>query len=93
MKFKNYFKKLKNSFVLYLELESILRPVENVTEIINAYQHHECFAIGYYLQSSYDCSLKGYKSYEGADCSRWFANELKNIALEVNLVSENKKIK
>lgn len=92
MKFKNHYKKLKNYFVLYLDLESILRPVENVTEIMNAYQQHECFAIGYYLQSSYDCPLSGYQSYEGPDCARWLANELENIAFEVNSVSKNKKL-
>ena len=74
MKFRNFHKKLKNAFVIYADLEALLQPVKDLPEMVNAYQAHKAFAIGFYLKAIYDgCPLEGYYWYKGVN---WFANGL-----------------
>jgi len=53
------------------------------------YQEHEPYSIGYYVKCSYDDSLSYYRSYRGKDCIRWFTQELKQFAENVETVFLN----
>ena len=87
MEFKNFHKKMRSPFIIYADLKSILKPVQDPPQIANAYQQHEVFAIGFYLKASYeDCPLEGYYSHRGPDSAEWFAKKLKNLAFEIHKV-------
>ncbi|KAL6419435.1 hypothetical protein ACFW04_000790 [Cataglyphis niger] len=48
------------------------------------------FSVGYYMQCSYDDTLSAYRSYRGADCIAWFADELEKLGYRVkNIISAN----
>ncbi|KAL6420761.1 hypothetical protein ACFW04_013874 [Cataglyphis niger] len=54
------------------------------------FQHHEKFSVGYYMQCSYDETLFANRSYRGADCIAWFADELEKLAHCIkNIISTN----
>ncbi|KAB0790845.1 hypothetical protein PPYR_14921, partial [Photinus pyralis] len=82
LKFKNFKNKIKAPFVVYADLESVLKPSEKKT----AYQQHIPAAVGYYLKCSYDESLSFYNSYRGEDSMRWFADEMNKLAEDVSTV-------
>ncbi|XP_031358182.1 uncharacterized protein LOC116181880 [Photinus pyralis] len=50
LKFKNFKNKIKAPFVVYADLESVLKPSTKKT----AYQQHIPAAVGYYFKCSYD---------------------------------------
>ena len=77
--FKNYKNKEKVPYVIYADMESILKPVTDK----NIYQEHVPAAIGYYVQFSYDNSLSFYRAYRGEDCIQWFTRELKQFSEDV----------
>lgn len=76
LKFKNYKNKEKVPFIVYANLESILRPTNDPRKP----QHHVPAAVGYYIKCIYDNSLSFYKSYSGQDCMAWFADEMSSLA-------------
>ncbi|XP_031346482.1 uncharacterized protein LOC116174878 [Photinus pyralis] len=82
LKFKNFKNKIKAPFVVYADLESVLKPSAKKT----AYQQHIPAAVGYYFKCSYDESLSFYNSYRGEDCMRWFADEMNQLAEDVSTV-------
>lgn len=84
--FKNYFKKLAVPFIVYADVESLLKiPTKQFckSNSTKAYQQHETYSVGYYLKCNFNPSKSHYKSHRGPDCIRWFVNELHQIALEV----------
>lgn len=86
IKFKNHKNQLQVPFIIYADIESLLKKPENenfdngTTKI---YQHHETYSVGYYFKSMYDDSMSYYRSNRGPQCIQWFVTELKNIALSV----------
>jgi len=44
-------------FVVYADLEYVLRKMEPDKEYMSSYQQHEVFSIGYYVRCSYDDAL------------------------------------
>ncbi|XP_023312147.1 uncharacterized protein LOC111692389 [Anoplophora glabripennis] len=82
LKFKNYKNKEKVPFVVYADLESILKEEDSG----NKYQRHVPAAVGYYVKCSYDPSLSFYRSYRGEDCMSWFAHEMSAFAEDVETV-------
>ena len=91
VKFKNFNNQVKVLFVVYADCESFLIPVEESPEKISntkVIQHHEILSIGYYLKCSYDDTLSKYKACpeNKADPSKWFAEELRQLAEDVETV-------
>ncbi|KAJ8914908.1 hypothetical protein NQ315_016062 [Exocentrus adspersus] len=82
LKFKNFKNKEKVPFVVYADLESVLKQVNSG----NKYQHHLPAAVGYYVKCSYDPSLSFYQLYRGEDCMSWFAREMNQFAEDVKTV-------
>ncbi|CAH1106042.1 unnamed protein product [Psylliodes chrysocephalus] len=76
LKYKNYKNKEMASFIVYADLESVLRPTNDLQKP----QHHVPAAVGYHMKCSYDNSLSSYKSYRGQDCMAWFADEMSSLA-------------
>lgn len=83
IKFENYKKQLKVPFIIYADLESILKKPDqqfcNSGETV-AYQQHEPYSIGFYFKCLYDESKSFYKSQRGPQCIDWFVQELQEIA-------------
>ena len=81
VEFKNYNNKEKFLFIIYADCECFLRPVNESQERnsnTEVYERHGLFDIGYYLK--YDsCS-------DGMDPSKWFAEELKQLAADPETV-------
>ncbi|KAK9878806.1 hypothetical protein WA026_003644 [Henosepilachna vigintioctopunctata] len=82
LKFKNHKNKEKVPFIIYADLESILKP-DNTK---NNYQEHRAAAVGYYVKCSYDDTLSFYRSYRGPNCMKWFAEEINQFAADVETV-------
>lgn len=92
--FKQYKNELKVPFIIYADLETLLKkPEERFCESgsTHAYQQHEVYSVGYYFKCSYDDNKSYYRSNRGTDCIDWFVEELKRIASEVELVLDDKK--
>ncbi|XP_036142333.1 uncharacterized protein LOC105836820 [Monomorium pharaonis] len=88
LRFENHRNKERLPFVIYADLECVLRKTEPDTANNTSYthQHHEVFNIGYYVRCSYDSSLSMYRSRRGNDCVTWFAEQLEVIAHNVNYI-------
>ncbi|XP_045477928.1 uncharacterized protein LOC123683076 [Harmonia axyridis] len=82
LKFKNHQNKEKVPFLIYADLESILKP----TNSKNNYQEHKAAAVGYYVKCSYDDTLSFYRSYRGPNSMTWFADEMNQFAEDVETV-------
>ena len=82
LEFKNFNNKEKVPFVVYADFESLLKPIQNG----NTYQQHEAFSVGYYLKCSYDDSLSYYRNYRGPSPAKWFSQELRDLAENVETV-------
>jgi len=82
MEFKNHKFKLRVPFVIYADLECIVKKVDENGQRGNSniVQEHEPFSLAYYLHCSYDDSLSGFHSYRGPDLAGWFAQHLTVIA-------------
>ncbi|KYN23492.1 hypothetical protein ALC57_04090 [Trachymyrmex cornetzi] len=79
-------------FVVYADLECVLRKTEPNKEDASSYeyQRHEVFSIGYYVRCSNDNSLSSYHFQCDENCISWFAEELKNLAHRVkDIISAN----
>lgn len=82
--FKDYHKKLAVPFIIYADVEAILKTPTEIfcsSERTKAYQQHETYSIGFYFKCNYDSSLSFYESYRGPDCITWFVKALKELAL------------
>lgn len=89
VKFKDYNKKLRVPFVIYADVESLLKKPEIEfckSEGTRAYQQHEAYSIGYYFKCAYDDSKSFYRSYRGLDCINWFVRQLTDIASDVEQI-------
>ncbi|CAH1115853.1 unnamed protein product [Psylliodes chrysocephalus] len=82
LRFKNHKNKEKVPFSVYADLESVLRPTNDLKKP----QEHVPAAVGYYLKCSYDDSLSFYRAYRGVDCMQWFADEMAQLAEDMATV-------
>ncbi|KYN15057.1 hypothetical protein ALC57_12720 [Trachymyrmex cornetzi] len=92
LEFSNHRNQERVPFIVYADLECILRKTEPDKEDASSYeyQRHEVFSIGYYVRCSYDNSLSSYHFRRDENCISWFAEELKNLAHRVkDIVSAN----
>ncbi|XP_076632284.1 uncharacterized protein LOC143347188 [Colletes latitarsis] len=77
LKFKNYARKERVPFVVYVDIECMLENIEpEETKNPQQYQRHKPFNVGYYVHCSYDKSLCVYKSHRDIKCVTWFAKEM-----------------
>lgn len=87
VKFENYERGMKVPYVMYLDMEAILKKPQK--EVFNpncsttAHQEHVVHSIGYYFKNENNTNLSRYESNRGENCVDWFKNQLKNIAEEV----------
>lgn len=89
MEFRNHKNKLKVPFIIYADVESILKkPVSEFSKADTtvAYQQHEVHSVGYYFKCMHDDSQSFYKSERGLNCIEWFIEELNGIVKKVDLV-------
>ncbi|XP_072403272.1 uncharacterized protein [Diabrotica undecimpunctata] len=82
VKFKNFKNKVKVPFIVYADLETVLKPTDDPKKP----QEHIPAAVGYYFKCSYDDSLSFYRSYRGKDCMEWFADKMNQLAEDVSTV-------
>ncbi|XP_025075745.1 uncharacterized protein LOC112553059 [Pogonomyrmex barbatus] len=68
--FKNYCNKERLPFIVYADLECILRRMEPQRENTSYtyQQQHKVFSVGYYVRCSYDNALSAYQFRRGEDC-------------------------
>lgn len=94
VQFKNFNKQLSVPFVIYSDLECILKePSKQFSRSTNtkSYQEHEPCSIGYYFSCLYDKSKSYYRSNRAPGCIDWFVNELRQIANFVEPILNNTK--
>ncbi|XP_036146615.1 uncharacterized protein LOC118646876 [Monomorium pharaonis] len=91
LSFKNYNRKERVPFVVYADLECVLKKLNTDPRMPTyASQHHEVFSVGYYMHCTYDESLSRYRFHRGKNCVAWFAEQLRNIAHNVkDILSAN----
>ncbi|KYN05093.1 hypothetical protein ALC62_04016 [Cyphomyrmex costatus] len=82
LEFRNHRMKERAPFVVYADLECVLRKTENAATSTSsyAYQQHEVFSIGYYVRCSYDDTLSTYRFRRDNDCVNWFARQFEDLA-------------
>ncbi|KYM93980.1 hypothetical protein ALC62_15425 [Cyphomyrmex costatus] len=84
LEFRNHCRKERVPFVVYADLECVLRNTEDATSSTSyAYQQHEVFSIGYYVRCSYDNASSAYRFRRDKNCVAWFARELRDLAHRV----------
>lgn len=70
--FRNYDRKERLSFVVYVELECVLEKEEE-TEYASrnrfACQRHKAFNVGYYVRCALNEAAATYRSYRGENCN------------------------
>ncbi|KAL6419575.1 hypothetical protein ACFW04_013726 [Cataglyphis niger] len=91
LEFNNYNRKKLLLFIVYADLECMLKKTNN-DPIMSTYtfQHQEIFSIAYYIHCAYDETLSAYHSRRNVDCIAWFVEKLKNLAHHVkNIISAN----
>lgn len=89
IEFKNFQNTERMPFSIFADFECTLKKVSEINGQTEKYQQHEAHSVGYYFKCAHDDSLSYYKSYRGPHCPEWFANELKNIAEDVDKIHEN----
>lgn len=92
--FENYYKQMPVEFVVYADVESILRKTDDSDQTFggkktSAFQKHEVFSVGYYCAGSSAYTRPEYRSHTGPDCIEWFVNEMEDIALLASSVLEH----
>ncbi|KYQ58433.1 hypothetical protein ALC60_02578, partial [Trachymyrmex zeteki] len=91
LEFGNNCNKERIPFIVYADLECVLRKTEpNKENASYTYQQHEVCSIGYYVRCSYDDALSSYRFRRDEDCIAWFARQLQDLAHHVkDIVSAN----
>ncbi|XP_070168836.1 uncharacterized protein [Polyergus mexicanus] len=85
--FNNYNRKERLPFVVYADLECVLRKTDGDPRTSTyTFQHHQEFSVAYYVHCSYDESLSAYHSRRSTDCVSWFVEKLKNLAQRVKTI-------
>lgn len=92
LKFKNFSKQLQIPFVIYADIETVLKKVDHPlgrSDNTKCYQKHEPYSVGYFLKCSFDDSKSYYEHFRGEDCITKFIQKLHHIAMEVEVVLNN----
>lgn len=92
MEFKNYKNQIFCPFVIYADLEALLKnPVDRFSQNNSpvALQQHEAYSVGYYLKCSYDDTKSYYAFKRGIDCLDWFVKELETLSQQLNTLFNN----
>ena len=94
LKFKNYKNKEWCQFIIYADMECILRPVEE--EHLKEYQIHEAFSVGLYLKCGFDNSQSEYRYYrkledKNQSPAEWFAQTLLDLSIKIAQFFDNPK--
>ena len=81
VKFKNCERKIKSSFIIYADFESILVPEHNGKQnleksYINKHQKHIAYSYSYILVCVEDKAGKPFKTYLGEDAAYNFINSM-----------------
>jgi len=90
------YNKERVSFIIYADLECILRKTKSDREDASSYtyQQHEIFSIGYYVRHSYDDTSSSHRFRRDEDCIAWFAGQLNDLVHRLkNIVSANMPMK
>ncbi|XP_018406268.1 PREDICTED: uncharacterized protein LOC108782483 [Cyphomyrmex costatus] len=93
LEFRKYCRKERAPFVVYADLECVLKKTEDAAAAGSsyAYQRHEAFSIAYYVHCSYDSALSEYRCRRGNDCVSWFASQPEALAHRVkNIITTNR---
>ena len=94
--FKNYYKMLKNPFVIYCDFESILEPIEtakqnaNTTSYTTEYQNHLISSYAYKVVCQNDKYTKPIKYYRGENATKDFLTNLLKESEEIENILINK---
>ena len=94
--FKNYYKMLKNPFVIYCDFESILEPIETVkqdadlTSYTTEYQNHLISSYAYKVVCQNDKYTKPIKYFRGEDATKDFLNNLLKESDEIEKILKTK---
>lgn len=89
MAFKNYKNQLQVPFIIYADIEALLKSPEqqpNGTDKTIVYQQHEAYNIAYYFKCSYDDKKSYYRSNRGKNCIEWFVKELYGLSKRVESI-------
>ncbi|KAM0726697.1 hypothetical protein ACS0PU_007881 [Formica fusca] len=87
LSFNNYNRKERLPFVVYADLECVLRKTDgDPMTSTYTFQHHQVFSVAYYVHCSYDESLSAYHFRRSTDCVSWFVEKLKNLAQRVKTI-------
>ncbi|KAB0804232.1 hypothetical protein PPYR_01202 [Photinus pyralis] len=79
--FKNYEFKQTAPFIMYCDLECMVRDFQDdETRITFKYKKHDVCSIAYYLHCTFDNSLSRFRLKRGEECINWFTRELTEIA-------------
>ena len=92
LEFGNYNNRERVPFIVYADLECVLRKTKSDKEDASsyAYQQHDAFSIGYYVRCAYDDALSSYHFHRDEDCIAWFARQLNDLAHRVkNIIFAN----
>ena len=86
---KNHWKSEKVPFIIYADMESILKPIEKCDsdpekKYTQKYQKHEAVSFSYYIKSSYNDNTFEPRSYRGVDAMEkfveWLEKDVKTLA-------------
>ncbi|XP_070160604.1 uncharacterized protein [Polyergus mexicanus] len=87
LEFRNYSRKERLLFVVYADLECVLKKKEERrTSNTSIVQHHEVYTAGYYARCALDGVSSTYRAYRGEDCVLWFVKELHDLALRAKAI-------
>ncbi|XP_070163544.1 uncharacterized protein [Polyergus mexicanus] len=87
LEFRNYSRKERLPFVVYADLECVLKKKEERrTSNTSIVQHHEVYSAGYYARCALDGVSSTYRAYRGENCVMWFVRELHDLALRAKIV-------
>ncbi|KYN02004.1 hypothetical protein ALC62_07181 [Cyphomyrmex costatus] len=68
LEFRNYCRKERAPFIVYADLECVLKKTEDASSAAYAYQRHEAYSIAYYVHCSYDSTLSEYSDKDSRKC-------------------------
>ncbi|XP_070154034.1 uncharacterized protein [Polyergus mexicanus] len=87
LEFRNYSRKERLPFVVYADLECVLKKKEERrTSNTSIVQHHEVYSAGYYARCALDGVSSTYRAYRGEDCVSWFVKELHDLAFRAKTI-------
>lgn len=94
IRFKNYHNELAVPFIVYADVESILKPptdlfCNSTGNKTTAYQQHETYSVGFYLKCNFNLSNSFYRAYRGRDCIAWFVKELHEITRRITPILQH----